>query len=358
VTGTRARETDHWLALASPDANGSQGCRIESVGVKLPARRLTTKDLMSRTRHHTRIQLERLTGIHERHVVGPGENSYTLATGAARDCLAHSLHQASDIEMLINAGVYREDNIGEPTLAALIQEDIGANPGQPPAVGHGTFSFDLMNGTCGVISAIQVEAGFLQSGVIRLGAIVTSDASPEPRAPRSVSFRPAGGAMLLAWDDGIAGFTDFGAETFPEYEDLFVSGLVWHDRPGPHPPWGGPGQSQMVIDEKPGYQARLADCAEEATRRFLRRVGMGIGEIDLLVAAPSAPAFVDPLRASLGVPGDRVAYVAEDLEGVYTTGPIAALQAAVRSGRLGEARNTLMLAAGAGLTVVHALYRQ
>jgi 3-oxoacyl-[acyl-carrier-protein] synthase III len=85
---------------------------------------------------------------------------------------------------------------------------------------------------------------------------------------------------------------------------------------------------------------------------------MGVGDIDLLVPAPSSPGFVDALRMRLGVPGDRVAYVAEDLEGAYTTGPIAALQAAVKSGRLGEARNTLMLAAGAGITIALALYRQ
>jgi 3-oxoacyl-[acyl-carrier-protein] synthase-3 len=34
---------------------------------------------MSKTSHRTRIQLERLTGIHERRVVGPGEDSFTLA---------------------------------------------------------------------------------------------------------------------------------------------------------------------------------------------------------------------------------------------------------------------------------------
>lgn len=281
-----------------------------------------------------------------------------LADAAARSCLAQAEREPSEVDMLINAGVYREDNMGEPALAALIQGDIGANRGQPPTGGHGTFSFDLMNGTCGVISAIQLEAGFLHSGVIGLGAIVTSDVDPGPAAARSSSFRPAGGAMLLAWDDGVAGFTAFGAETFPEYEDLFISGLVWHGRLGPRLPWRGAGQSQMVMDEKPGYRARLADCAEEATRRFLRRTGVGVDEIDLLVAAPSSPGFLDPLRVSLGIPGDRVAYVAEDLDGVYTTGPLAALQAAVRSGRLGEARNTLMLAAGAGLTVVLALYRQ
>ena len=60
----------------------------------------------------------------------------------------------------------------------------------------------------------------------------------------------------------------------------------------------------------------------------------------------------------LGVPGDRVAYVRKNLVDAYTAGPIAALEAAFKSGRLAEARNTLMLAAGAGITVALALYRQ
>ena len=37
------------------------------------------------------------------------------------------------MDMLINAGVYREDSMGEPALAALVQEDIGANLGRSPA---------------------------------------------------------------------------------------------------------------------------------------------------------------------------------------------------------------------------------
>ena len=85
-----------------------------------------------------------------------------LADAAARACLAHAGKEPGDVDMLINAGVYREDNMGEPALAALIQEDIGASLGQPPAGGRGTFSFDLINGTCGVISAIQLESGLLR----------------------------------------------------------------------------------------------------------------------------------------------------------------------------------------------------
>jgi hypothetical protein len=47
---------------------------------------LATKDLMSHARHRTRIQLERLTAIHERRVV-PGENFFIVAAGprAAQD---------------------------------------------------------------------------------------------------------------------------------------------------------------------------------------------------------------------------------------------------------------------------------
>jgi len=281
-----------------------------------------------------------------------------LANDATRACFSLAGCKPSDVDMLINVGVYREDSLGEPALAALIQEDIGANLGHPPTGGSGTFSFDLLNGACGVISAVQIESALLQSGVIRLGAVVSSDVQPELENPGAHFLRPAGGAMLLRRDDRLAGFTDFFTQTFPEYEDLFTSGLVWQERHGIRIPRQGNGHHRMAIGLKPGYQDRLVDCAEEATRRFVKRAGLGVEDIDLLVPSPSRAGFVDPLRARLGIPGDRVAYTPEDLEGTYTTGPIAALQAAIKSGRLGEAQNALLLAAGAGITVALALYRQ
>jgi 3-oxoacyl-[acyl-carrier-protein] synthase III len=290
-----------------------------------------------------------------------------LANSAARNCFALAGHEPGDIDMLINVGIYREDSMGEPALAALIQQDIGARPGRRPAgrAGQqehaGTFSFDLLNGACGAITAIQIESGLLKSGVIRLGAVVSSDVQPDVKDPGAAFLRPAGGALLLGWRDGPAGFTEFGTETFPEYQDLFTSGLVWkrrHGIPGIPAPRQGTGHNGMVVTVKPGFHARLADCAEEAARRFLRRLGLAALDIDLLVPAPADPDFVDRLRARLHVPGDRVAYTPEDLAGAYTTGPIAALQAATKSGRLAEARTTLLLAAGPGATVALALYRQ
>jgi len=111
-----------------------------------------------------------------------------LADAAAQACLGRAGTEPGDIDMLINAGIYREDSMGEPALAALIQEDIHANLGHPPVGRNGTFSFDVANGICGVISAIQLVTGFLRSGAIKHGLIVTSDVYPTPRgSPASPS---------------------------------------------------------------------------------------------------------------------------------------------------------------------------
>ena len=120
-------------------------------------------------------------------------NARRLADAAAGACLAYAGREPGDVGILINTGLYREDNMGEPALAALVQEDIGASPGHPPVGGHGTFSFDLINGTCGVINAIQLEAGMLRSGVVGLGAIVASDVDPDLEGP---------GVRLLRADRG------------------------------------------------------------------------------------------------------------------------------------------------------------
>ena len=167
---TQTKRSDHWLTLQSTGSGGTWGCRIESVGVKLPAKRLTTADLMSRTSHDTKIQLERLTGIHERHVVGPGENSFTLATGAARDCLSHSRHQPSDIEMLISTSITRSKGGSsqsfEPPLSLYVKQAIG--------VTH-AVNFDLSNACAGMLTGVFVLQDLVARGEISCGMVVSGE---------------------------------------------------------------------------------------------------------------------------------------------------------------------------------------
>ena len=166
----RNERQGHWLTLESAASGGPWGCRIDSVGVKLPAQRLTTEDLMSKTAHNTHIQLERLTGIHERHVVGPGENSFTLAAGAARDCLSHSQHQASDIEMLISTSITRSTGrftqSFEPALSLSIKQAIGATQ---------AMNFDISNACAGMLTGVFILQDFVARGEISCGMVVSGE---------------------------------------------------------------------------------------------------------------------------------------------------------------------------------------
>src|SRR6476660_10465617 len=101
-----------------------------------------------------------------------------LAVNAAKHCLHEAGRNANDVDLLINAGIYRDRNLAEPALAAMIQEDIGANPEDPHEQAHGTFSFDVSNGSCGVLTALQIVDGFLKSRAIDLALVVASDADP------------------------------------------------------------------------------------------------------------------------------------------------------------------------------------
>jgi 3-oxoacyl-[acyl-carrier-protein] synthase-3 len=60
---------------------------------------------MSTTRHHTRIDLERLTGIRERRVSVGDQDSYSLATSAALDCLGKAERTAASIDVVISCSI-------------------------------------------------------------------------------------------------------------------------------------------------------------------------------------------------------------------------------------------------------------
>jgi 3-oxoacyl-[acyl-carrier-protein] synthase-3 len=287
-----------------------------------------------------------------------GKRALGLADEAAKACLQRAGREARELDLLINAGIYRDENLGEPALAALIQEDIGANPGHPTGAGHGTFSFDVANGGCGVLTGVQILDGFLRSGSARLGMVVASDAKPGRAVQRGFPFPRVGGALLLSPGGEEKGFTHFHFETFPEFEDLFESRVSW--RPGRLGwlPGMRPGRNVLAIEQKEGYRTRCVDCAEEAAARFLRSAELKAADIDLLIPSRSPIGFADELAGRLGVPTHAVAEVGEELEGAHTAGPLVALEAAMSSGQFPEARQVLFATVGAGIVVGLALYRK
>ena len=286
---------------------------------------------------------------------GPlSKSSLRLIDDAAKDCLARAGRDADDLDLLLNAGIYHDRNLGEPALAALVQEDVGANLGHPPVGGHGTFSFDVLNGVAGVLTAAYLVDGFMRSGAAHSAMVVAGDADPDPSRSRTFGFNRSGGAMLLGWHPGDGGFTRFHLETFPEFEDLLHSELSWHPSEGHGVGAAAHRGNRLEVTQRPALLDSSLDCAVKALAHF----DGGVEDTDLLIASHPSPEFGDRLADRLRLSRDIVVHLPRRLERAYTAQPIAALEVAVRDGRLAAARKTLFVAVGAGITVALAEYRR
>jgi 3-oxoacyl-[acyl-carrier-protein] synthase-3 len=278
-----------------------------------------------------------------------------LADQAARACLARAGKDAKDIDLLINAGIYRDDNLAEPALASLIQEDIDANLGHPPRPGkHGTFSFDVVNGGVGVLTALELLDGFVRSGSIRTGMAVASDSNPG-RA-ESFPFPAIGGALLVGPSGERDGFVDFAFESFDDRDGGLEASVAWNEHAQR---WFSPhGANTLQITEHEGYRSRAVACATDAARRYLARREIEPRAIDLTILSQSPLGFAECLREQLGLDAGSIPRVPETMKNAHTAGVIAALEVASASGQFAAAKNVLFLAVGAGIVVGLALYRQ
>ena len=270
---------------------------------------------------------------------------------AARSCLDRAGRTAGELDLLINVGVYHDKILSEPAFASLIQEDIGANLSQPPGAAHGTFSFDVSNGGCGLLTGIQLVDGMLASGTADLGMVVASDMDPEPGVSRGFDFPAVGGAILLSAVDSPAGFTAFQFATFPEFAELFHAYVDWqedNERGLAHP-----GRNALTVEIAESYSARALECAESTARELAAAQALDLAEVDLLVGTASVPGFADALAKRLGVPAERVASAPDGLAQAHTAAPAVALESA----GLPAGSTTLFVSVGAGITAAAALYR-
>jgi 3-oxoacyl-[acyl-carrier-protein] synthase-3 len=281
-------------------------------------------------------------------------SAHALADAAARDALDRAGLAATDIDLLVNAGLYHDGNLGEPALAALIQEDIGANPEDPHAGGHGTFSFDVANGSCGMLTGLQVVDGFLRAGTIRHALVVASDANPGHRLAPGFPFPAAGAAIVCGWRpgaDGLQGFR-FGSPPDGDSDDGGVRGVgdglrATVARAG--------GRNRLTIEEDPGFARSAGTWAGEVADKLLADHGLTPADIDVVAANPLVPEFQEALATRLGVSSDRLSCRSDGVA-VHTAGLAVALEAA-RPGGDADGRTLLLVSGGAGLMAGAALLR-
>src|SRR5262245_30231797 len=148
---------------------------IESIGYELPPVVVSTAELESRLSPVYQAlqmspgQLELLTGINERRWWEPGYPLSRGAAAAAKKALAAADLTAAEIDVLIYAGVCREQF--EPATACAVAHELKINPD--------AAIYDISNACLGVLNGIVDIANRIEIGQARAGLVVSAEAARE-----------------------------------------------------------------------------------------------------------------------------------------------------------------------------------
>jgi 3-oxoacyl-[acyl-carrier-protein] synthase-3 len=347
---------EHWMALeggadGSPDG-GSHTSRFVGIGASVPERRMSSDELMASTEHRTRIDLERLTGVHERRIAAEGEDSYTLALGAARDALAHAGRAAEDLDVLIVSSISRY--VGglrmqlEPPLSVSLKEALGAQR---------AMSFDLSNACAGMMTGVFILNDLIRQGRIRLGMVVSGEYISQLGRNAAREIRTIENdqlASLTLGDAGAAAILERAPEGAPGIEVAGFTTLAEHSRLClAFPATIGRGAS-MYSDARALQEVGIENTVP-LLREALDQAGLEFDEIDYFIphqtSARAIQKGVTEFSESMGGAPKHVVVTVDEFGNTSSTTHFVALWKYLREGRFGKKDRVMLLAIASGLEV-------
>ena len=343
----------HWMLVeSSRNADAPFAARFESVGMRLPDRVVSTRELMASTRHHTSIDLERLTGIRERRVCAPDESSLTLATDAARDCLARSRYTGADLDAVIDTSITRyvdgSTHQFEPPLSLAVKETIGA---------RNAISFDISNACAGMLTGVFVLRDMIRRGAIRRGMVVSGErisglGTNAARRIRSIlslqlaslTLGDAGAAVIVdRAPEGTKGILLAGFTTLAEHSRLCV-GLPALHHPG----------AVMFTRARKIHEVAMQG-GPPLLEEILEQAGMTLDDIDWLIPHQTSVRAIRSaervLAERLGEHPKHMVVTVDELGNTASTTLFVALHRYLSEGKLHRGDKILLLSVASGLQV-------
>ncbi len=277
----------------------------------------------------------------------PDQDAVAHSVDAARACLDAAGLDVGDVDFLVNIGVYRHENLCEPSFCALIQHALEMSPDVRKYGGREVFSFDLNNGAAGIADALRVARAMLVSRDKERVLIVGADCPPSGKADPNFPITSIGAAMLVERRTGGRGENGLGPIVQRTSTEAFDGqrGGCDIDVHGPK------SRSTIEVERAPDYVSRLGAFARTTAEAFLAEHAISTDGLRLICSEPSA-GFAAQLGEGLGLAAEGVTSTYARYADVHTSGVTAGLHHAELAG--GE--RALLVAAGGGLTVGCALY--
>ncbi len=220
-----------------------------------------------------------------------------------------------------------------------MQADLGINPKHPRDSPHGSFSFDVSNGACGVLTAFEIADGFIRSGVVENALVVAGDSDPGHGLARSFPYDAVGAAVVCREGEDGSGFAGFRFDRAPEESGLAYSRVSYSNR-----------RNRLEVETSEDFAGRAAPWAAKNVSSLLADLDLRPHSVDLVIANPLSASFREMFAYHAGI-DEEVVLAVPGAERVLTAAPLLGLATAAERGWLRGARRVLMVSAGAGIVV-------
>lgn len=280
--------------------------------------------------------------------------SISLSVRAARKSLKRAGLEPNMVGILINSSVYKDENIGEPAVAAFIQRDIDANPLSDGTTS--TFSFDILDGGCGLISGMELINGFISSGDVDHGLIVTSDVNPSLKYTIGFKFKNSAAAVVLGRSNNGSGFKKFKQYDYLEHMDELKSIVEFQKDPRKNFVGMRRMRNILTIEETPQFRSSAFKRSMESLDRFLSEMNMKMNEIDLIIPSQYPRGLPEEIAAKTGLGSEKVVALPKKYGLLYSSGPGFGLRWAMKKGIWDRSVNVIFLGVSPGIKNSLCLY--
>lgn len=335
---------------------------IESLGVYLPPRAVSTEQVLADCVNEVKIPLERLTGIKNRRMAGDDEFSIDLGRKAIDDCLSRSSYAPEEIDLVIACNISRCDGpehmfTFEPSTASQLRDQLGLT---------NAVCFDINNACAGMFTGVIVAQDFLKTHLVRNALVVsgeyishiTGTAQQEidgPMDPRlaCLTVGDAGAAVVLELGAGDrVGFHDLDLATYSEFAKLCIAKAT----DGPH---GG----AIMVTDSVTQTAIAVKHSVPYVAAVMQRHGWRPETADQLLMHQTSEASINDailtinrvFGAGAASRANTICNLAER-GNTATTTHFVALYDYINAGRINSGDNVVLSITGSGQTIGTALY--
>jgi 3-oxoacyl-[acyl-carrier-protein] synthase-3 len=307
--------------------------RIVGTGGYLPAQVLTNAELAQRIDTDDEWVRTR-TGIRQRHIAAPGEQTSDLAFAAAQQALLAAGLPPSEIDLIIVATT--TPDMVFPSTACILQHKLGVRNG--PA-------FDVQAVCSGFVYGLSIADRMVATGAARnalvVGAEIYSRILDWNDRGTCVLFGDGAGAVVLVPSER-PGILTAHLHADGSYCDILsVPGTVANGAVS--------GRPLLKMDGHVVFKFAVKVLAETA-HEALAATGMSAGDIDWVIPHQANIRIMEATMKKLGLPLERmVSTVGEHANTSAASIPLA-LDVAVRDRRIRPGQHVMLLGVGGGFT--------